>query len=78
MMTLKYDTLRSGDPGDFVANGTCVESDGGPDTTASDVSNPMIGAAFYYLVRAESRCPEGQGPLGSGSDGLERAGRTCP
>jgi len=78
MMALKYDTLRSDEPGGFAANGTCVESDGGPETTASDVLIPMIGAAFYYLVRAESRCPAGQGSLGHGSGGIERSGRACP
>ena len=45
-----------------------------------DDSDDPVGVpenAFYYLVRARNACPSGQGPLGSGSDGWEREGRSC-
>ena len=72
-----YDTLRSLDPSDFTAS-TCVESDDGSDTVATDATEPAAGAAFYYLVRAQNACPSGDGPLGHDSSGGERAGRSCP
>jgi hypothetical protein len=70
-----YDTIRSGVPSDFNAGGTCVESNG-DDTTTSDISQPDVGGAFYYLVRAETSC--GAGSLGQASGGIERSGRICP
>ncbi|RME37356.1 MAG: hypothetical protein D6788_09670 [Planctomycetota bacterium] len=73
-----YDTIRSGDSSDFVTNAFCVESDDGSDTSATDASSPAAGAAFYYLVRAENDCPDGQGSLGRSSAGQERTARACP
>jgi hypothetical protein len=72
----RYDTLRSAAAGNFVGAGVCVESDGSGDTTAQDPTNPTVGQAFYYLVRAESGC--GSGSLGKSSAGQERASRSCP
>jgi hypothetical protein len=74
-----YDTIRSGDPSDFgEASASCVESDGGADTSASDPDFPASGGAFFYLVRAQNSCPSGQGSLGQDSSGVERSGRDCP
>ena len=70
-----YDTIRSSSPSDFNAGGTCVESNGA-DTTSPDASTPAVGAAFYYLVRAETSC--GSGTLGQRSSGVDRSGRNCP
>jgi len=73
-----YDLLRSDVAADFGAGAACVESDL-PSTNAVDLTTPGSGAAFFYLVRAESRClVGGQGPLGWASDGTPRTGRSCP
>lgn len=74
----EYDTLRSGLPADFQAAADCVESDDGPNTSATDVSVPSVGRVFYYLTRAENACPLGMGSLGTKSHGVPRVGRSCP
>jgi hypothetical protein len=76
--SLLYDLLRSSNPADFVTLASCVESNDGPNTTATDTAVPSLGAGFFYLVRAESACPPGQGPLGTGSNGAARTCRSCP
>jgi hypothetical protein len=73
-----YDLLRSGDAGDFLGAGTCVESDDAQDLSALDPQEPGSGGAFFYLARASNGCPQGEGPLGQGSDGAPRPGRPCP
>jgi len=51
-------TTRSGrDPSDFVASASCVPVAGPGVTTSSDMSDPGIGGAFFYLVRATNACP---------------------
>jgi FG-GAP repeat protein/VCBS repeat protein len=76
---LLYDTLRSPSAGDFLSPSVvCIESDNGPDTTATDSAVPALGQVFFYLNRAQDSCPSGQGPLGNGSSGTPRQGRTCP
>jgi hypothetical protein len=75
---LRYDTLRSIAPGDFLGIAICLEADGGPDTTAFDTDEPPAGTGYFYLVRAESACADGQGPLGRDSSGSQRPGRLCP
>jgi len=76
---LVYDTLRSAVRNDFLSPSTvCVESDDGPNTTTVDAAVPSIGQVFYYLVRAQDACPNGQGSLGTSSSGVPRQGRTCP
>jgi hypothetical protein len=76
--TVRYDTLRSGEPSSFTIGATCVEWDDAADTETTDADLPSPGAAFYYLVRAENDCPSGQGSLGTDSAGTGRTGRTCP
>jgi hypothetical protein len=75
---MAYDTISSRNPADFVNDPsvTCVESDDGTDTTATDASIPPPGAVIYYLVRAGNGC--GPGPAGSGSGGLPRQTIDCP
>ena len=68
----RYDVLRSGDPADFVNVAHCLESDDADDTEATDIELPAPGSAWFYLVRGEYVCPEGEGSLGAG-----RAGRDC-
>ena len=75
---MRYDTLRSSDPSNFVSGAVCVESNDGPNTTATDASVPAAGSVFYYLIRAENSCPNGSGSLGKNSSGAERTGRNCP
>jgi hypothetical protein len=75
--SLLYDTLRSGDPADFGAAATCLETDDGSDTEATDPEVPTAGSVFYYLVRAENACPAGSGLLGSGEDANPRSARSC-
>jgi Tol biopolymer transport system component len=73
----RYDVLRSPMPDDFASGVVvCVESDDAADSVASDPATPLHGGSFFYLVRAENDC--GPGGLGSGSDGIPRAGRDCP
>ena len=71
---LVYDTLRTLDPSDFIG-ATCVESNQGPDTVATDSVDPPPGEAFFFLVRAETVC--GPGPLGLQSSGVPRNGNLC-
>jgi hypothetical protein len=75
---LVYDVLRSSDSSNFTTGTTCLESDEGTDTQATDVQDQATGEVFYYLIRAESDCPGGVGTLGADSAGVERVGRTCP
>ncbi len=75
-VTVLYDTIRSGTSSDFVTGATCVESNDGTNTTASDPTQPVVGGPFYYLVRAENAC--GAGPLGKRSTEVERTARNCP
>lgn len=74
---LSYDTLRSGIKSNFLV-ADCVESDEGPNTTATDVELPSSSQGFYYLNRAQNSCPVGAGSLGENSAGATRAGVTCP
>jgi hypothetical protein len=74
---LVYDTLRSNVARTF-RSATCVESDDGPDTTASDTTVPQLPVSgFFYVTRAQDACPQA-GPLGSTSYGSPRLGVTCP
>jgi len=73
-----YDVLRTTDPADFVVLGTCVASDHW-DTTFPDDMTPARGQVFHYLTRAQNTCPTAsEGPLGVRSDGIPRAGTSCP
>ncbi len=74
---LVYDTLRSGLASNLLA-ADCLESDDGPNTTATDPDLPSSGQAFFYLTRAQNACPVGTGSLGRSSAGTERAGVSCP
>jgi hypothetical protein len=56
----------------------CIESDDGPNTSATDTAVPTAGQSFFYLTRAQNACPQGQGTLGTDSSGNERIGRACP
>jgi hypothetical protein len=71
-----YDTIRAVDADGFFTAGTCVESDHGADTEATDVTSPAPDEIFFYLVRAESSC--GNGLAGRTSGGAERTARDCP
>lgn len=71
---LYYDTLRSTDSADFMS-ALCVETDDGPNRTATDPETPAPGEVFYYLVRSDNDCP-GSGPLGDGN-GAPREGAEC-
>jgi len=75
--SLRYDTLRSTDPADFISAASCVESDDGSDRSATDTQAPDPGQLFYYLVRAQNGCPAGSGSLGTGSVPTERNGADC-
>jgi hypothetical protein len=74
---LVYDVLRSGDPDDFGTGIVCVEPNDA-DRMAIDTDIPPWWGLYYYLIRAENACPEGQGPLGESSGGVPRVGAACP
>ena len=74
---LLYDTLRSVSPGDFLS-ASCLESDDGPNTTATAGTLPSVGQVFFYLTRAQNACPQGVGTLGTNSSGAPHAGVDCP
>jgi hypothetical protein len=74
---LLYDTLRSVSPGDFLS-AICLESDDGPNTTATDGAIPSVGQTYFYLTRAQTACPQGAGTLGTNSSGAPRVGVDCP
>jgi len=75
---VRYDTLVASSAVGFDSDGTCLESDDGDDTVALFVDLPLPGGIRYLLVRAETGCDPGAGPLGIRSDGAERSGRPCP
>jgi hypothetical protein len=72
-----YDVLRSSAPDDFLSP-VCID----PDPTglsAEDGETPVPpGAGFYYLVRANSGCPDGLGSLGLRHPGIPRTAPACP
>ncbi|MBI3192017.1 MAG: hypothetical protein HYZ36_05070, partial [Pedosphaera parvula] len=71
-----YDTLRTTQASDFTDNfsATCIESDGG-DQTTTEAGNPPLGRAFFYQVGAKDPC--GEGSLGTASNGGARQARSC-
>ena len=71
-----YDTIRSTTPDTFIA-ASCLESNDGTDTEATDTAAPMPGQLFFYLIRAKSNCPNGYGSLGRRSSGAPRVGVEC-
>lgn len=76
-MTALYDTLRSSDPAGFGEEAVCLETDS-DDRETLDSDLPAAGEAFFYQIRPQNRCPSGEGPLGTRSDGTPRTGRVCP
>lgn len=73
-----YDVVRSADMTEFVMSAICLETDEGPNSTATDLADPPVGGAFIYLLRAENGCGAGQGSLGTDSAGTPRVGLLCP
>ena len=47
------------------------------DLQAVDAEIPSIGDEYYYLIRAESGCPDGLGPLGYTSWGIPLSAPDC-
>ena len=76
-MASTTDVLRSADPADFETATVCLETDDGSDAAAIDMATPAAGSVFFYLVRGEYDCHNGEGSLGAGSDGTQRTGRIC-
>ncbi len=72
-----YNLYRDDTSGGY---GTCEQQDLGA-TTATDLSAPSTGNAFYYLVTVENRLAE-EGTKGFQSGAIERLGATdllaCP
>jgi hypothetical protein len=73
-----YELLRSDLPSDFMGSSTVCVVGPTSNTFADDPIDPGGGATFSYLVRATNACPLGDGPLGNRSNGLPRAGHSCP
>jgi len=76
-LAVLYDVLRSGMPSDFLGAAICVATDSTA-PPAADTAIPQPRQGFFYLVRAQSGCANGQGTLGTDSSGTPRAGRACP
>ena len=71
-----YDTLRATSPNGFTSgSAVCVESNGA-DLTSTNTGAPLIGASFFFLIRAEGLC--GAGLLGHTGAGAAISGRNCP
>ena len=77
-VAVAYDVVSSGSPADFAFDGSvsCVETDDGADTVASDATLPEAGSVIHYLVRARNAC--GAGTPGSGTSGIPRPAADCP
>ena len=75
---VQYETLRSGDPADFLTNITCLTAPNPEDTSVMDPDDPFVGAQFNYLPRATNACSDGEGSLGNDSAGTPREGASCP
>jgi len=73
---IRYDTVRSASPGDFVSGAVCVESNG-TDLVSTDNAAQSPGTARNYLVRAENTAC-GAGSAGTSSSGAQRSVRACP
>jgi hypothetical protein len=73
-----YDVVRSTSPSTFEATGTCVETNDGSNTQATDAGTPASGAAYFYLIRAENACAFGQGPMSPDPTRWPRPTRSCP
>jgi hypothetical protein len=74
---LLFDVLRSAVPGSFLV-ADCLESNDGPNTTATDATALSVGQRYFYLTRAQNACPQGTGSLGTNSVGTPRVGVDCP
>ena len=72
---VRYDTVRSLTPDDFVSGAGCIDS-AGSDLVTIDNQSPHPGVVFHYLVVARTTC--GRGPTGTNSDGMKRPLRICP
>jgi len=74
-----YEALRARNAEDFVNFTQCMADDDPVDTTLEDPGDPIAGG-YFYLIRATNACPAGfnSGSLGTDSNGVPRAGRTCP
>lgn len=69
-----------GAPDDFLANATCIGTNVPPFASGvSDTSVPPLGQVYYYLGQLENNCAGtlGEGPTGSGSDGVVHVIREC-
>ena len=53
---------------------SCVESDD-TDLVATEVSNPLPGNGYYYLVRSQNSCGVN---MGVATGDVPRIGRACP
>jgi hypothetical protein len=73
----EYEVLRSVNPRNFTLATSCLADSDPEDTTLVDPDPPPI-VMFAYLVRAANACPVGEGTLGTDTDGVVRAGLTCP
>ncbi|MBD3868599.1 MAG: FG-GAP repeat protein [Acidobacteria bacterium] len=70
-----YDTLRSGEAGNFESAAICINQNV-TSPVAADPTDPPAGIVVFYLSRARNGC--GPGSLGNSSDGVPRTGRSCP
>ena len=57
--SIVYDTLRSPIASNFTSAATCVETNDGANTTATDATTPSPGSTLFYLTRAGGRMPVG-------------------
>ena len=76
--SMLYDTLRSTSASNFNSGLTtvCVESDDGPNVTATHAIDPGNKEVYFFQVRPENSC--GLGSMGFTSGGSARVGISCP
>jgi hypothetical protein len=76
--SMRYDTLRSTSASNFnsLVTTVCVETDDGPNVTATHAIDPANKEAYYFQVRAENTC--GLGSMGVTSALVDRVGIACP
>ena len=75
----RYETIRSPNALNWLTSGaSCVAPADPVATQNADAAVPAPDVVWFYLIRATNNCPQGDGPLGRRSNGIERKAIDCP